>query len=183
MGLPTELCEPGGRWAAALWAAGLGAWLLDGAPEGADHTLRDRRPTGQRQGIADSHDPSRPPGAVRVAQLSHWQVVALNLDHRQVRLRVSTDELGRKAALVRQRYEQLLSTLDDVVIGENVALAVIDDTGSNAGRHDEGLIELARLDFLLVRDLDHRWLYLLADRADSRQKTVARRAVSSSGLR
>ena len=87
---------------------------------------------------------------------------------------------GRHGRLpVWQRYEQLLSALDDVVVGENVPLAVIDDAGSDAGRHHEGLIELARLDFLLVRDLDHRWLYLLADGADSRQKIVTRRAVAA----
>jgi hypothetical protein len=68
-----------------------------------------------------------------------------------------------------------LGALDNVVVCQNMPLAVVDNARPNTGGHNKWLVELARLHFLLVSDLDYCRLYLLADRADGSQKIVRRR--------
>src|SRR5207253_4102997 len=130
-------------------------WLLDSAPKRTDDALRHARSARQSQGVADGHHPVADLKLPRIAELRDGQVVTLDLEHRQVGLRVGTDNFAGETALIWQRYEDLLGAFDNVVVGQNVPLAVVDDARPNTGGHDKRLVELARLDFLLVGDLDH----------------------------
>ena len=63
-----------------------------------------------------------------------------------------------------------------MVVCQNVPLAVVDDARPNTGGHDKRLVELARLDFLLVGDLDHCRLDAICDVLDCGRE-ITRRGV------
>jgi hypothetical protein len=74
-----------------------------------------------------------------------------------------------------------LRPFDDVVVGQNVTLIVVDHPRANARGHDERLSELTRLHLLLIGDLDHRWLDLLDHRSHRRQQVAWDCSAASDG--
>jgi hypothetical protein len=76
---------------------------------------------------------SRPndPQALGVAQLRHrqrrWRV---DLEHRQVGLRVATDQRGRELPGVGQAHGDVLSVLDDVIVRQDVSGPIHDHAGA-----------------------------------------------------
>jgi hypothetical protein len=114
---------------------------------------------------------------LRIAGGDPWQIVARDLKHGDVGLRVGADELARERAPVGQRDKQLPSSGDNAVVGQDVPLGIVQHARPDAGRHAKPLIELANLD-LLTGDLYHRGPYVGRDLTHCRGEITARRGLS-----
>jgi hypothetical protein len=65
-------------------------------------------------------------------QLGRWRV---DLQHRQVAVGKRAHQLGGVAGLVGQRHARRAAALDDVEVGDDVALVVPHEAGAGAARH------------------------------------------------
>src|SRR5262249_23994308 len=127
--------------------------LVDVPADGADDADGDRVLEAER--VADGDDPLADTEGVRITQLHRGQVfgIALDLDQRDVGLRVASRDLRLELLPVGQLHQDLVGVLDDVVVGEDVAAGVDDEAGAEALRLErptglpeeafEGSVELA----------------------------------------
>ena len=129
--------------------------LLHRAVQGAHHTLRDGGPSGQTERIANGHHPVAHHELARIAQFRHGQIVTADLHDRQVRLRVSADQSTGERTSVGQGHHQRTGTFDHMVVRQNMALRVVENTRTHTRWHAERLIELVELQ-LLAGDLNDR---------------------------
>ena len=109
--------------AASVWMkSSYGPWPMMPAL-GADDAGGHRVLEAER--VADRHHPLADAQRVGVAERDGGQVlgVALDLDQREVGLRVAADDLGLVLLAVRQLHDDLVGVLDDVVVGEDEAVA------------------------------------------------------------
>ena len=74
--------------------------------------------------VADRDRPLADLELVRVAEARRLYGMPLDLHDREVGLRVGADELGGDGLAVGERDLELIRVVDDVVVGEDVALAV-----------------------------------------------------------
>ena len=87
------------------------------------------------EGIADGNHPLPHAELVRIAELDGNQVRgAVDLDERDIRLRIAADDLGLELLAGVELDDDLVGVLDDVVVGENVAGGVDDEPGAEALR-------------------------------------------------
>jgi hypothetical protein len=87
-------------------------------------------------GIADRDHPVADPALVGIAELGGRQrllVGRLDLEHGDVDPAVGADQLGLELGVVAQDHRDVLGALDDVVVGEDVALAVDDEARAQRG--------------------------------------------------
>jgi len=81
--------------------------------------------------IAEIADPQR----VRIGERQCGEVTAGNLDHRHVAFPVGADDLGVELTPVAQGHGDRIDTIDDVVVGDDIATASVDhDSGTDALR-------------------------------------------------
>ena len=88
---------------------------------------------------------------------------AVDLDQREVGVRILADHLGRQLAAVLQGDGDLVGAVDDVVVGDDQAVVVDDEAGAHRGRRQArakpGGIGIERLHLLaeeaLHEALDH----------------------------
>ena len=111
---------------------GRGAVALQdiGTPLGAYMAKRDAVVEIERGADGDGKFAHARPGRVR--QHGDGQSGCLNFDHRQIGLRVHAADFGREAAAVLELDLNFLGVLDDVAIGENVAVLADDHAGAFA---------------------------------------------------
>ena len=95
------------------------------APECADDARGDGLTQSER--IADRHNKIAHPERMGVSPRHRAEVIRLNANQRDVRLRVSPDQTRGQLASITQRDENLVSRLDHVVVGDDVTLLGIDD--------------------------------------------------------
>jgi len=100
------------------------------APGGADDAHGHRLP--HPEGVADGQHHVTGAQLVGVAQGDHRQILQLDAQHRQVRLRVGTHHLGARHPAVAQPHLDRLGSLDDMVVGEDEALVADDDPRTEA---------------------------------------------------
>jgi hypothetical protein len=80
------------------------------------------------EGIADRDDEIAHFNRVRIAKLEHREsLVALDLEHGQIRARIAQHDLGFEFAMIRQRDLHLRHPLDDMMIGDDEAGGIDDD--------------------------------------------------------
>src|SRR5690606_9456716 len=72
------------------------------------------------------------PDAIAVADGDKWELARVHLDDGNVGLGVGADHFGLQFATVGQGNVDTVGSLDDVIIGEDVAVAGDDHTGSEA---------------------------------------------------
>ena len=96
--------------------------------------------------VADGDDGLADDGLVGVAEVGRRQIAVIDLDDSEVRQRIGADELARQAAAVGERDDELVCTVDDVVVRHDVALATVvleDDAGADALTLDRIVEEVA----------------------------------------
>ena len=105
---------------------------LDDPAQGADHA--DGEGLFQPKGVADGDHELADAHPIRVAQWHGGRQIAarIDVDHGQVVGRILADQLGLIVVTIGQGDQELVRALDDVEIGDNVTLAVIDKAGSTA---------------------------------------------------
>ena len=77
---------------------------------------------GEPVGTADGDDKVADAHRVRVANGHVREVVALDLDQRDVGARIRTNEFGVEFAAVDERYDDFIGIANDVVIGQDIAI-------------------------------------------------------------
>src|SRR5664280_1324009 len=82
--------------------------------------------------IADSKHHVANAQPVAVSQRDRGQVVRLDLDDRDISFGVGPDNLALELAVVRQGHLEFVSALDDVVVGQDIAVGRDDDPGAEA---------------------------------------------------
>ncbi len=81
----------------------------------------------QAEGIADRHHEVADLGLGRVAEGDLRQPVGLHFEHRDVGGRVAADDFGLEVAAVLQRHGDLAGVLDHVRVGDDVAVAGVEN--------------------------------------------------------
>src|SRR5690606_32108784 len=115
-----------------------------GAPERADDAVGHRLAEAER--VTDRDDEVADLELTRVAHPRRDEVLGLDLEQRDIRRLVAADELRREAALIRERYDDFLRVLHDVMVREHVAFFRVDD---HARAH-----ALPRHDLRIIRDAE-----------------------------
>src|SRR5690606_5259008 len=134
--------------------------------------------SGDRVGVvaqraANRHDRLAGAQRVGVAQRHDGGHLGVDLDDRQVGARVGADELAGYRRAVSEDHAQLVAALDDVVVGDDVAVFADDEAGARAGRHNLiGIAEEAAGEALLVDDRHYSRADLLEDVGRSRIGTL-----------
>src|SRR6185503_9559367 len=75
----------------------------------------------------------------RAAQIGDWHVAGVDLDDREVRQRVDAVDAALEHPAVIELDRQAIAALDDVAVGEDPAVRVVDDAGPDAGLRDDAL--------------------------------------------
>ncbi|OIQ66910.1 hypothetical protein GALL_515190 [mine drainage metagenome] len=99
-----------------------------GAAQRADDALRHR--LADAEGVADGQHHVAHPGACVVAEGDDRQLAQLDAQHRQIGVRVASDQDGRCLAAASQSDFNLVGTFDHVVICEDVAIRADDHPGA-----------------------------------------------------
>jgi len=94
------------------------------------------------EGVADRQDHVADPQGAGIAECDRRQVGEVKFEHREVRIRVFADDLRARLAAVGQGDVDFGGTVDDVVVGDDVALGTDDHAGTQIG-HALGLRLLA----------------------------------------
>ena len=81
--------------------------------------------------MAQTHSPTRSSSELPSGASGRFDTFG-NVDERDVDRRIRADDLAAKRAAVRQRDGDPLGTLDDVVVGEDVAVAIDDEAAAGA---------------------------------------------------
>ena len=107
--------------------------------------------------VADGEDHVAHAELVAVGQGDGGQVLGLDLDDGDVGLRIGADDLGGELAVVVEQHLQLVRPLDDVVVGDDVAVGGDDDAGAEALLLAFALLALTpywrKIGFSLAHDL------------------------------
>ncbi len=90
------------------------------APLGTDDTLGHGVIETERR--ADRQNPFADLERIGIAQFGGRQVLAINFQHGNVGTRIGTDQFGLQLAAIGQAYENLVSAIDYVVVGQHVAI-------------------------------------------------------------
>ena len=99
---------------ASVAEAGRAALRADDAHR---HRLADAERVADREhDVADAH-------RVRIADRHDRQVLAVDLDHREIARRIRADQLAVDDAAIRQLDLDLRRVVDDVIVGQDVAVA------------------------------------------------------------
>ena len=113
---------------------------------------------------------------VGVAELGGGQPADRRLDDGQVGRRVVADQPRRQRAAIGERHFQALHVVDDVAVGEDVAVRRDDDARAAAGHGVDALaVGALRGDVLLAGDVDDRGADPLRDGDDGRGVGVEHR--------
>jgi hypothetical protein len=105
-----------------------------------------------RQRVANRAHPFADAQGVGIAERSGGErSVGLDLDQRDVGIGIRTDHLGAQRASVGQLDQDAFGSLDDMVIGKDVALGLDDDAAARATtRHIELVAAVRRLPWMAV---------------------------------
>jgi len=165
-----------------------------GIEAGARQPADDSRSDGmlQAEGVADGYDEIADLEARGIAERHLREPLGTHLEHGDVRVLVAADHLGLEVAPVLQRHGDLVRVLDDVCVGDDVALLGVDND-ARAGAAEQVLarapatrsLEEAAKELVLGKrallravahraasgDIDHRG----RDFADHRRKRRERR--------
>ena len=133
-----------------------------GADDAHRHGLADAERVAHRQhDVADAH-------GVGVAERQRLQVGAIDLHDRQIARLIRADHLGLEAAAVGQLDVHLLGAVDDVVVGQDVAVGPDDDAGAQAAFTPLGHLPAApALPELVAEELTQSFGKFLADVANA----------------
>jgi hypothetical protein len=120
---------------------GLIAASLDEVLEGVDAQVRAAEPAddahrhrlADAEGVADGEHQVAHVHALEPAEGDGGQVLQLDLQHRQVALRVHPDQLGLGLPPVVERHLDVVRGFDHVMVGEDVALRADDHARAQAG--------------------------------------------------
>ena len=83
----------------------------------------------QAEGIADGHDPVPDFQIIGISQGgSRKGFLGVNLDHRDIRLRIGTDNAAFIFFLVRQSNNDFLGAVHDMIVGEDIAVLTDNDS-------------------------------------------------------
>ena len=135
--------------------AGVG---VDRAVRAGDDPPGHAQPAFERERVADRDDLVADLSGVGVAELDAREPDAVDLEHGEVGRRVGADDLRRLRVAVGERHLDLVRTLGDVVVGDDVAVV---------GDHEAGARStVPRAGPVVRRDRDDRRLRLLDDRGD-----------------
>src|SRR5215467_8986367 len=102
------------------------------AAERADDAMRDRVAKAERVAerehrIADLH-------AVQRSQRDGWKAFAVGLEDGEIGLGIAAADRRGHAATIREHDLDVIGSLDDVIVGEDVAFVAHDHSGAEAGR-------------------------------------------------
>ena len=178
--------------------------VLDGAVglsrKGETAAFRADDARGHREGevvtqrVAYGQDPLAHPGRAAVAERSGDEVLGVDLEHREVGVRIGPDDLGLELAPVEQAHGHLIGAIDDVVVGEDVAVLGDDEARAGAlleaglllhrGHAPEELFEAGGtsirgafrrgLSLLAGLDVDDAGLDVLGDRREGLAQVIER---------
>ena len=97
--------------------------------------------------VADRADPLAHPQRRRVAERRHRQPgLAVDLDQRDVGVRVGADQPRAQRAAVGQLHGDPLGAIDDVVVGEDAAVGVDDEAAAGAAARRVALARAAEIE-------------------------------------
>ena len=142
----------------------LGVEDIDVTRLGGHDTRRDGRSEVER--IADGEHPFADTQVIGVAHEDHRQPCLFDFQERDIRVRVSADQRSRVFAFVVEDHLNLVSTVDDVVVGDDIAVLGDDDTRtgrllrrhfallSRAAEEELKKVHLLRGDLVAVGRLD-----------------------------
>ena len=99
-------------------------------PGGADDALRHCLAEPER--IADGEHDIAGAQVVRSAKGHDRRIVEGDPQHREIRVRIRADDLRRRHASVGQLHADLIGALNDMMIGDEVALLIDDHAGAKA---------------------------------------------------
>src|SRR5690606_22541138 len=88
----------------------------------------------EAEGIAHRDDPVADPRLGRFLEGDEREVRAFNLDDREVRAFIAPDDAGLQLAFVREPDRDLGGVLDDVVVGDDVAVGRNEEARTRAQR-------------------------------------------------
>ncbi len=100
---------------------------------GRDDSGGDRVVESERR--TDRQHPFTHTQAIRIADRHERQMIGLDLDQRHVGTAIGADQLAAQFALVGQRDVDFIGLVDDMMIGEDVAVGGNDETRTDAARH------------------------------------------------
>ncbi|MDF3039254.1 MAG: hypothetical protein K0Q71_1960 [Thermomicrobiales bacterium] len=144
------------------------------APQRRDDPSRDGRL--EAEGVADGDDELARFESIRIAELGRGQTAHRRLDHRQIGLRVVADHACGQGPPVGEGDFQTPGPLDDVAIGEDVAVGGDDDARPAAGHGVDALpARPLRRHVLFERDIDHGGPDALGDGDDGGRVGVEKR--------
>ena len=81
-------------------------------------------------GIADGDDEVAHRQLLRVAERQRGEIVGVDLQQSDVGLRIAAHQLGGELAAILERHRDLVRVVDDVVVGDDVALVGVNDDAS-----------------------------------------------------
>ena len=156
------------------------AFVVDRAVQRRDHAGSQRMVETER--IADRIDVLADAQVAARANRQRRRAVYRRLDvqHREVVLRTCADELCRVAALIGERDQRLLRTLDDVIVRHDVAAVVPNKAGARALRHPHHVAAPKIAHVLDGRDVHDRGTAALED-ANRRELVRRQRAAGRRG--
>jgi hypothetical protein len=73
-------------------------------------------------GISNSHHQLPDADGVGVAETGRHQMRRVNAHHRDIGIRVVTDQISRLTAAIRQRHDELGGAMHDMAVGQNKAV-------------------------------------------------------------
>jgi len=97
-------------------------------PLGADDAHGDGLTDAHR--ITDRQDDVSDPHGVGVAKRQRSQAAGIDLQHREVARGIGPDDLGLEATAIGQFDVDVVGTVDDVMVGQDVAVLADDDAGT-----------------------------------------------------
>ena len=96
--------------------------------------------------IADGNDPVADPRSIRVTEPSvRERLVRFDFENREIRFGVGAYELRLEPGTVIERDGDLGRVLDDVVVGDDIAFSVDDETGTHALKRRRGAVDVIAL--------------------------------------
>ena len=103
------------------------------ASGGRDYTHGDR--LADAEGVADRQRDIADVDLGGISDRHGGQVVEIDLERREVGFRVHTHDLGERLAAIAQGDLNLVGALDDVVVGQDIAVTGENDAGAQARQH------------------------------------------------
>jgi hypothetical protein len=164
------------------------------ATQGADDTAGDG--LAEAEGIADGHDEVPHPHPVRIGEADLGEILRLDLEHSQIHLLIGSNQRGPQAPTIRQRDGDLVSPVDDMIVGHDVAVFRIHHHTRSRGSRPSLLVRniektpekriiqqrIANLGGGVGRNIHHRRRGLLEHGGQTRQRLTIRQRTRHGGL-